>query len=255
MQLTSPPDDKGPEQRHSRFYRYVSIVKWILVVSTILGAAVLLVQFLLGNSLTEEDVERTVRRFGIYAPIAFISLFAFTGSLIVPTTVLAIIGAALFGDIYGFIYSMVGAQIAAMLGFLAARTLGRSAVEGWIGGRSGKVAQLDKNLVEHGFTTAVVVRLIYLPNGLINVVCGVSGIRARTYSVATFLGLLPIVFAIVFVAASAKEAFSQRDWSIFWQPKTVFAFVLYISSISAPVIAAVVRRRSRLSRERRDATV
>ena len=249
MFLTSPADEKGAQQP---FYRAVTIVKWILVISTVLGAITLIVQFLLGNSLTEEDIERTVERFGFYGPLVFIAVFAFAGSLIVPTTVLAVIGAALFGDIHGFLYSMAGAQIGAMLGFLAARTLGRNAVEGWIGKHSGRVAQLDKRLVEHGFTTAIVVRLIYLPNGLINIVCGISGIRARTYSVATFLGLLPVVFAVVFVAASAKEAFFHRDLSIFWEPKTVFAFVLYVGSISVPLVAAVVRRKRRLRREGED---
>ena len=242
MPLSSSPSDTK-ESSPTRFDRLVSAIRLTLALATVFGALYLIAQLLIGNELTEADIEQTIRRFGVFAPITFILAFAFAGSLIVPTTALAIVGATLFGDYYGFFYSMIGAQIAAVLGFLAARTLGRDAVKGWIGDRTGKVAWLNKRLADHGFTTALIMRLVYLPNGLINVVCGISGIRASVYTVATFFGLMPIVFAVVFVAASAKEAIVQGDWSALWQAKTIFAIALYFAAISTPVIAGVVRRR------------
>lgn len=238
-------DGASPVTGQTRSRRVLGMLKWVAVILTSVAAVVLLVEMIIGQRMTEEDIRNFVKGAGIYAPILFVLVFAVAGSLVVPTTILAIIGATLFGSALGCTYSMIGAELAALLGFMVARTLGRQSVERWIGRQPGKLARIDKRLAERGFTTAVIMRLVYLPNGLINVVCGVSGMPTATYGLATAVGLFPIVFAVTFLTAGAKAAVLGGDWSALLEPETIFAIVLFVVCVTGPIAAGALKRRVR----------
>jgi len=234
---------KGTAQ--SKLKRALSLLRWAAVILTTIAAVALFIEMVIGQRMTEEDIQQFVKGAGIYAPILFVAVFAVAGSLVVPTTILAIVGATLFGRGLGCTYSMIGAELAALLGFMVARTLGRQSVERWIGRQPGKLARIDKRLAERGFSTAVIMRLVYLPNGLINVVCGVSGMPAVTYGFATAIGLFPIVFAVTFLTAGAKAAILGGDWSALLEPETVFAIVLFVVCVTGPIAVGALKRRVR----------
>jgi uncharacterized membrane protein YdjX (TVP38/TMEM64 family) len=229
-----------------RLGRLLAMARWILVVVALVGAVAVVVQLVLGDPLTEADIERFVGRFGVAAPLIFIVVGTVLGSLLVPSTVLMVAGATLFGRLGGFVYSTVAIVVAALLGFLVARTLGRERVSRWLDRRQqGFLNRIERRLVDKGFVTALFMRLLYIPNGLINVVCGVSGMRVSSFAAATFVGTVPLVFAITFIAASAKEAVLGGNWSALASPETVLSALLFLLCLSTPFIAGAVRRRLR----------
>lgn len=219
------------------------LLQWGIVLVVVVGALIVIVQMLLGKRVSAEGVEGWVAGFGTAAPIAFIVIFTLIGSLLIPTTLLTIVAATLFGRSAGFGYSMTGAFCAAMLGFFAARRLGREAVSRWIGKRTGPLAKLDKRLETRGFSTALLMRLLYIPNGLINIVCGLSRIRAASYALATAVGLLPMVFAVTFVTAGAKVALLSGDWSALLETETILAVALFLACLTVPFISGAVHHR------------
>jgi uncharacterized membrane protein YdjX (TVP38/TMEM64 family) len=227
----------------------LSVVRWILVVGVLAVAAFLAVRFSEGNRLTEEDIHHFVSSYGVAAPLVFIVLFAVTGSLLVPTTVLTIVGATLFGPHWGFFYSVVGAFLAAMLGFMVARTLGRRFVSRWLERAPGRLARLDRRLEKHGFTTALFMRLLYLPNGLINLVCGVSAIPVAVYAGGTILGIIPMAFAVTYMAAGISQALLTGDWSALERPETILGGGLFVCCLTVPWLISRIRKRQQGRRQ------
>ena len=211
----------------------------------LVGAAIAIVELLVGNRFSEAELQQAVSGFGPVAPIAFLVLFVVLGAFIIPTTLLAVAAATIFGAGAGFVYSLLGAELAAILGFVAARVLGRDAVARWLGRHPGRLARLDKRLADRGFMTALIMRLVYLPNGLINVVCGISGMRLSVYSAATFLGILPMVFAVTFVTGIARTAILAGDIEALWDPMTITALAIFVACVTVPFASGLLRRRFR----------
>jgi uncharacterized membrane protein YdjX (TVP38/TMEM64 family) len=236
----------GPPERAimaTRLQRALWLGRWAAVLGVVVGGLIALSELAVKRNFDEAQIHEFVAQFGPAAPIVYVVVFALAGSLIVPTTVLAVVGATFFGSGFGFLYAMLGSFTAAMLGFTAARTLGRRSVATWLARHEGTIARFDRRLESRGFTTALFMRLLYLPNGLINVVCGVSSIRGAVYASATALGLLPMMFAVTFMTEGAKQALLGGDWRALFRPETLLSAALFLVCLSAPFILGVVHRR------------
>ena len=71
--------------------------------------------------LDAETLSATVDSFGIWAPVAFIALFASATVAFLPGMVFALAGGVIFGPVLGSLYNLTGATIGAVLAFMAAR--------------------------------------------------------------------------------------------------------------------------------------
>ncbi len=228
-----------------RLRLYLAVARWSLV-AAVLGTAVFaVVELFRGDGLSHEQLTALAHGAGGAAPILFVGMFALLGSLVLPTTMLTIVGAAVFGEFGGFFYSLLGGFLAAMIGFHAARIVGRELVSRWVDRRAGNLAALDARLADDGFRTALVMRLLYLPNGLINVVCGISAIKGRDYALATLLGLTPMVFAVSFVTDGALDALLAGDLSPLLEPRTLLAALVFLVCVAVPLVGTVRARRMR----------
>ena len=231
-------------RKPSRLGAIVKLFRWVLVLLVVGGLVWSVVAITVRETITEEELKAWIEGFGTTAPLAFVVLFALAGSLLIPTTLLTMTGALLFGPLVGFSYSMLGAFLAGLLGFSIARLLGAKAVARWLEKSKGRMANLDRRLEEHGFTTALYMRLLYIPNTLINLVCGVSSMRLSAYAAGTLLGLVPWAYAVTFVTSSIKDAVLSRDWSVLGEAESVFAVVLFIVCFTIPFIHKAIVSRS-----------
>jgi len=68
-----------------------------------------------------ETLPATMDGFGIWAPVAFIALFALATVAFLPGMVFALAGGVIFGPVLGSLYGLTGATIGAVLAFMAAR--------------------------------------------------------------------------------------------------------------------------------------
>jgi uncharacterized membrane protein YdjX (TVP38/TMEM64 family) len=167
---------------------------------------------------------------GAWAPIVYVLMYAIGPSFLVPGAVMTIAGGLAFGTAWGSVYSLVGADIGAVVAFGAGRFLGRSFVEKFVGDRF--QAALDK-IARNGFQIILYLRIVpVIPYNALNLIAGASPITFRDYFWASMIGMVPgtilfaflgdalwhplswrFLLAILLIAASVGSGELWRRWS------------------------------------------
>lgn len=102
-----------------------------------------------------------------------------------------------FGAWWGSIWSIVGADVGAMVAFGAGRFLGRAFVERKMGSR---LRPILGGLERNGFYLTLYLRLVPLiPYNAFNLIAGASPIRFKDYFWASIIGMIPgtVLFALL----------------------------------------------------------
>ncbi|MGH8014032.1 MAG: TVP38/TMEM64 family protein [Candidatus Binataceae bacterium] len=142
-------------------------------------------------------VKYEVLSWGVWGPIAYMLLYAIGPSFLVPGAVMTMAGGLAFGALWGALYSMVGADVGALVAFAAGRFLGHSFVEGVIGSH---FDHMMTRLERSGFYIILYLRLVPLiPYNALNLLAGASPIKFRDYLSASLIGMIPgtILFAFL----------------------------------------------------------
>jgi uncharacterized membrane protein YdjX (TVP38/TMEM64 family) len=120
--------------------------------------AIVIVRFTpLREHLTAERLGLLLETAGPWAPAAYIGAYAAGVCLFMPGTLLATVGAAIFGPYFGFVYVWLGAMLGASLAFLIGRYLGRDFAASLIGQR---LAKYDEAIERNGFASVLYLRLV-----------------------------------------------------------------------------------------------
>jgi uncharacterized membrane protein YdjX (TVP38/TMEM64 family) len=142
-------------------------------------------------------VKVEVNHWGAWGPIAYILLYAFGPSFLVPGAVMTIAGGLAFGALRGAVWSVIGADLGALIAFGAGHFLGRSFVQKFCGER---FQSLLERLARNGFYIILYLRIVpVIPYNALNLIAGASPIKFRDYFWASVIGILPgtILFAIL----------------------------------------------------------
>ncbi|MDA8140357.1 MAG: VTT domain-containing protein [Desulfobacteraceae bacterium] len=203
-------------------------------------AAVVLVRYTpIRNYLTTESLGALLKGAGVWAPMAFILIYAMGVCLFVPGTLLTGLGAAIFGAYWGFVYVWIGAMIGASAAFFIGRTLGREFAAGLIGQR---LQKYDAAMGRNGFATVLYLRLIYFPFTPMNFGMGLTQVKFMDYFWGTGLGILVGTFIFTFFIGTLKEVWSSGQWGQLLSFKVFFSVVLFIFSFFIPVIIKRIRK-------------
>jgi uncharacterized membrane protein YdjX (TVP38/TMEM64 family) len=133
-------------------------------------------------------------------PILLILVYGLGGLIALPATPLTIVIGAIYGLWAGLLLNTLAANLNATLAFLSARFLGRDFVEKRL---KGKIKGFDERASKNGFNFIFYLRLVPLfPFLGINLMAGLSGIKFRSYALATLLGMLPGTFVYTYFASS-----------------------------------------------------
>ncbi|MEE9422543.1 MAG: TVP38/TMEM64 family protein [Gammaproteobacteria bacterium] len=156
-----------------------------------------------------ELIESWVTAAGIAAPLIFILVYALAAVLLLPGSVFTLAGGALFGPLWGTLYNLAGATLGATLAFLVARYLAAD----WAQAKSGKrLNQLIQGVEAEGWKFVAFVRLVPLfPYNLVNYAFGLTRIQLLHYSLATFVFMVPAVYAFTYLGYAGKEAISGGE--------------------------------------------
>ena len=120
--------------------------------------------------------------------------FVLASLLMVPVTLLAVIGGIVFGGWQAFGYVMTGAVTSSAVGFLIGRVLSRDAIERLSGSR---LRLLSRRLADRGIVAVAVLRLVPIaPFAVLNLVAGASHLRFWQFVFGSLLGLAPGLGAI-----------------------------------------------------------
>lgn len=128
-----------------------------------------------------------------------------------PASILTLGAGALFGVVGGTIVVAVGATIAATLAFLLARTVLRKRVEA-MAAKNPKFRAVDRAIAREGAKIVVLVRLsAVFPFLFVNYAFGLTSIGLVPYAVATFVGILPLTIAFVYLGAAGAAVATQHN--------------------------------------------
>ncbi len=175
-------------------------------------AAGLLLAFTNREALTGDALSHWLAEAGIWAPLAFIALYAAATVLFLPGSVLTLAGGALFGALPGALYSLTGATLGATLAFLVARYLAAD----WVARRAGgRLKQLIEGVEAEGWRFVAFVRLVPLfPFNLVNYALGLTRIPLLAYAAASFVCMFPGALAYAWLGHAGREAFAGEDGAI-----------------------------------------
>ncbi|WP_247215010.1 TVP38/TMEM64 family protein [Synechococcus sp. C9] len=143
-----------------------------------------------------EHLTHWVEQTGTWGAGLYILVYLVTTLALLPTTPLNLTAGLLFGPGWGLLWSVVGAMLAAVVGFALARGVG----QGWVKRRLGRHwGRLQKHLHRRGGWVLFWVRLLPIfPYGLVNYGAGLVGISWRDYLLTlvpgTVVGVAPVVW-------------------------------------------------------------
>lgn len=175
-------------------------------IKLILGIVFLSAVFLLVRSfhidfsqITPEKFKETINGFGIWGPVIYIVFYIIRPLILFPAALLSASAGVIWG-VKGFIYLQIAANLSAVGEFLVARYLARESIERFL---KGKIGNFDEAIEKRGFITVLLIRLIpNLPWDFQNLGLGLTKVKFRDYFWATFIGIMPGSFALVYFGSS-----------------------------------------------------
>ena len=155
------------------------------------------------------------------ALVFFLGYVAVTGLSLPGATLMTLVGGAIFGLLWGTVIVSFASTIGATLAFLAARFLLRDGVQRRFGDRLGAI---NKGVAKDGPFYLFTLRLVPIfPFFIINLVMGLTPLRASTFYWVSQLGMLPAT--LVYVNAG-REIGRIDSLSGILSPGLLLSFVL-----------------------------
>lgn len=177
---------------------------------------------------------------GPWGPLVLAVAYIPLTVLAVPASVLTLGGGYLFGLPVGFVADSIGASIGAGAAFLLGRTIGRSFVisklKDYPQFRSIAIA-----IHGSGFKIVLLLRLVpLLPFNMLNYLLSVTPVPLGEYLLASWLGMMPITLALVYVGTTLKDLSDvTHGWSEF--SKTRWAFIILGLAVSVVLMVCVTK--------------
>ncbi|KAL2459189.1 SNARE associated Golgi protein family [Forsythia ovata] len=177
---------------------------------------------------------------GPWGPLVLAVAYIPLTVLAVPASVLTLGGGYLFGLPVGFVADSIGATIGAGAAFLLGRTIGRSFVisklKDYPQFRAVAIA-----IRRSGFKIVLLLRLVpLLPFNMMNYLLSVTPVSIGHYMLASWLGMMPITLALVYVGTTLKDLSDvTHGWGEF--SKTRWALIVLGLVVSVLLIICVTR--------------
>ncbi len=169
------------------------IIKGIILVA--LASAVYCLQYFfdIASFFKPEQIEIWLADSGSFAPVLYMLIMCMAVVISpIPSLPLDIAAGAFFGPVLGTIYSVAGALGGAVISFMIARFLGRELVEKYLGGHVNFCESCsDKILTKIVFLSRL---LPVVSFDIISYGAGLTKMSLKKFSVATFLGMVPLTF-------------------------------------------------------------
>ena len=214
------------------------VIKAVALLAFVI-AAVILVRFTpVKELLTADRMGTVLETAGLWAPLLFVLIYAVGVCLFFPGTLLAGIGAILFGPYWAFPYVWVGAMAGASASFFIGRTLGRDLAASLVGDR---LRKYDDAIERNSFATVFYLRMVYFPFTIMNFGMGLTKVRFWDYFWGTGLGIIVGSFIFTFFVGTMKEVWASGEWGQLLSWKVLFSMGLFVFSFFIPKIVGRLR--------------
>lgn len=138
-----------------------------------------------------------------------IASYILGGLIFVPVTLLIVATAAVFGPITGFGLALAGSMASAIMTFLIGHFVGEHVFKNY---SNTAFMRISDRLKDTGITGLAALRMVPIaPFTLVNMILGASSIKLLPYIVATVLGLMPGMAAMVILGDSLATIWRNPD--------------------------------------------
>ncbi len=194
------------------------------------------------NTWTAEAIVAWVEGLGVWGPLVFVGIYGLAPALCVPGAVLTLAGGALFGPLAGALLSLAGATAGATVACLLARFLAADWVERRLGQR---LQEIKAGVEREGWRFVAFVRLVpVFPFNFLNDALGLTRLSVRTFTVTSFVTMMPGALAYASLGSTAREAISGRPDLV---AKACWAVTLLAAVALLPSLLRRWRRVERLA--------
>ncbi|HEY9646064.1 MAG TPA: TVP38/TMEM64 family protein [Chroococcidiopsis sp.] len=192
----------------------------------------------LRSLLNRDTLVAFLQTLGPWGPILFAGLYAVSMVIGLPTVIFTIAGGAVFGLLWGTVYSVMGATLGAMGAFCLSRYLLRHWAEQRFG-HNPTLKKFQRGIAAHTLPFVISVRFIPVtPFNLENYLFGLTVIDWRPYLFGTVVGIIPGTLAYTWVGVTGAGALEGESG---------FSFMLAISFLlalsTAPLLVSYWRHR------------
>ncbi|MEM7126263.1 MAG: TVP38/TMEM64 family protein [Chloroflexota bacterium] len=232
------PSESEPSFLSQHWQKIVAVALWVALIG-------LYTWYSISQGLTPLGAVQqllSLMQNSFYGPLIFVGLYALRPLIFFSAAILTIAGGFLFGPVLGIIYTIIAANLSAMVAFLIGRYLGDGLIN--TDEEGGIVQKYAQRMKENSFETVLIMRFIFLPYDLVNYLGGLLRLDWKAFLIATAIGSIPgTVSFVLFGAAledfSLENGFPELDW------RTLAAGgVLFLLSI---LISQYVKRREQNS--------
>lgn len=155
---------------------------------------------------------------GLLGIVVFVALYVAATLLAIPGSLLTAGAGAVYGLWLGFAVVSLASTLGATAAFLVARYIARE----WIARRvaeNDRFRRLDEGVALEGWKLVLLTRLAPFPFNVQNFAYGLTRIPARHYIVASWIGMMPGTFMIVYFGHAAStvatgDARTPTGWAV-----------------------------------------
>ena len=148
------------------------------------------------STLTDgHALRQTIVGFGAAGPLAVVGFIALAIVVSpIPSAPIALAAGAAYGDTWGTVYILCGAELGALLAFGLARMFGRDALQRWLGQHLPRTRLGSQGSL---MTIVFVSRLLpFVSFDVVSYAAGLTSLTAWRFALATLAGILPTSFLL-----------------------------------------------------------
>lgn len=216
---TAPENSDGHARHQRRGFcaarrcRLAAVV--VLVLALLAALAFLHGSGALSGLSDPQALREWIQAQGLWGPTAMIALM--TTAIVlspIPSGPIAVAAGLAFGPLWGAIYTVVGAELGAVIAFWTARVLGYDALRGW--SKAQPVLQrLQQRQSQSWLMVAVFLsRLVpFISFDMVSYAAGLTPLAFWRFAVATLAGVVPISFLLAYFGGELAGA-SGTTWGV-----------------------------------------
>jgi uncharacterized membrane protein YdjX (TVP38/TMEM64 family) len=185
------------------------ILKWGLVIFIVAVVVTLILYYgwveAIKNFLKPDNLKIFIDQFGVWAPLVFMALYYGLVLAFISAAAFSVLAGLLFGKLWGSIYVIIAATLAAQTAFLITRQLGPDKLKTLKAkkGIGNLIEKVEVQTKEHGFKSIFLMRCLFAPYIPLSYASGViNTLKARDFFGATLLTNIIFTPAFVFLGDS-----------------------------------------------------
>ena len=163
--------------------------------------------------------------------LTFIGIYILLTVIGIPGTILTIVGGLVFGLWWGALWSAIGATLGALGAFWTSRYLLRDYIKNKFAHHKG-LKIFNQAVIDKPIAFVLAIRFAPIsPFNIVNFLFGLTSLHWVTYTMATFIGIIPGTLAYTWLGTSGKSALTGENPIAFWLALSVLTLLSIIPLI------------------------